>query len=525
MKKLVCSIMTVLLAFSLFVPSISQAASTNSFPDVSSFKEEIEFLTGEGIIFGFSDGTFRPNAPIQRVQAVVMLMRDLKPELGDAPNPGFSDIKPGDFGYEEVAKAVELGIINGKGNNKFDPRGNLTRAEMAIILSRAYELGGIYPKGFSDVSMSSVAYWHISTLAANNITVGYPDGTFRPSQTINRAQFSAFMARILEPGFQPDNLEVADTYLEAIFDMDVIDYAFHPTKPIVYLLDASKNELVELNYDSYEIDAVDFSLPAERITYANEKIYVTQLKGKHSSYWRDDEQEGAFAVVDATTMTQENLIHIDLDPFDIEADDNGVVYISSGSGQHSRIESYDSRTGKVLSSQSILQQNLIAMNPSQNKLYRLNTWASPITMGSYSITEGALNSELSSPYHGTYRITKDLTISPDGKYIFNGSGYIFRATSVDSSDMKYYGKLDRSYNSIAFDVATGELYTASNKNYVQVYDYLFMEPIYQLETYGVPKKMFYNSTDDTLLIFSSVQLGNSNTEMLGLEKIYYDVEM
>ena len=259
-------------------------------------------MIDQKIIFGYKDGTFKPNAPIQRAQAVVMLMRDLQPELGKAKDPGFTDMKPGQFGYNEVAKAVELGIINGKANNKFDPLGNLTRAEMAIILSRAYELGGIYPKGFSDVSVASVAYWHISALAANNITVGYPDGTFKPFQTIDRAQFSAFMARLLEPSFQPENDEVADSYLEAIFDMDVIDYAFHPTASIVYLLDASANELVELNYDTYEMSSLEFSLPAERLTYANGKLYVTQLKGNHSPYWQDEEQEGAFAVVDAVTM-------------------------------------------------------------------------------------------------------------------------------------------------------------------------------------------------------------------------------
>ena len=146
-------------------------------------------------------------------------------------------------------------------------------------------------------------------------------------------------------------------------------------------------------------------------------------------------------------------------------------------------------------------------------------------MASYSIENGRLNAGIRSPYHGDYNLTQDVTISPDGKYIFNGYGHIFRATSVDSTDMKYYGQLDRTYNTIAFDIANGELYTASDKKFIQAYDYGFMEPIYQLETYGVPQKMFYRSADDTLLIFSAVQLGKSSSEMLGLEKIYYDAEM
>jgi len=525
MKKSVSVFLTIVLVFSLLLPSISQAATPSSFPDVSSFKDEIEFLTDEGIIFGYSDGTFRPNAPIKRAQAVVMLMRHLKPELDSVPNPNFSDIKPGDFGYKEVAQAVEMGIINGKANNRFDPNGNLTRAEMAIILVRAYEMSGIYPKGFSDVSTSSVAYWYISALAANNITIGYPDGTFKPSLTINRGQFSAFMARILEPSFQPSNMEVADTYLEAVFDFDIIDYAFHPLEPIVYLLDASTNEVIALDYHTYDYDAVELSLPAENIAYANDKVYVTQLKGKHSSYWQNEDQEGAFAVINATTMEQEKLINIDLDPYDIVADDNGIVYISSGSGQHTRLESFDSQSGKLVSSQSIYEQNRIEMHPSQNRIYRIEMSGSPITMGTYSITNGVLASEVRSPYHGTYSVSTDLTLSPDGKYIFNGAGFIFRSSMTASADMKYYGQLDREYTSIAFDTEYGEFYTANQKNYIQTYDYVTMEPLDQISTYGNIQKMFYNQQDDTLLIFSTVKLGSSSVAFTGIEKVYYDVEM
>ena len=524
MSKLLKKCVAFLLVVGLILPGTSQAATVNSFKDVSSFKKEIEFLTSKGVIFGYPDGTFRPSLPIQRVQAVQMIMREMKPELGKAPNPNFKDIKPGDRGYEEVATAVEMGIITGKGNNAFDPRGNLTRAEMAIILVRAYELGGIYPKGFKDVPMSSKAYWSISSLAANNITVGYKDGTFQPGKTIDRAQFSAFMARVIEPSFQPDNVEIADTYLEALFDFDIVDYAMNPTEPIIYLLDGSTNEVVALNYDTYDIKSVEMNLPAESIAYANNKVYVTQLKGKHSPYWYDQDQQGAFAVIDATTMQQEKVINIDLDPFDIEADNNGIVYISSGSGQHTKLVSFNGSTGEILSSQGVHQQTLLKMHPSQKRLYTITTTVSPRTMSSYTITDGVLSPEQRSPYHGDYALNKDLTISPDGKYLFNSTGHMFRSSATPSSDMVYFGKLDRPYSSIAFDAQYGELYTADKRNYIQAYDYTTMKPFDQLRTYGNINKMFYNQQEHTLLIFSTVKLGDSSVPFIGLEKIYFDVE-
>ncbi|MBW9234536.1 S-layer homology domain-containing protein, partial [Leptospira santarosai] len=140
-----------LLMVGLMMLSSTHSVSAASFSDVSSFKEEIEYLTDAGIINGFPDGTYRPSSPILRVQAVMMIMRDLGMPKETPKDPGFVDIKPADRGYAEVAAAVELGIISGKEGNRFDPQGKLTRAEMAKILVNAYELGSIYPKGFKDV--------------------------------------------------------------------------------------------------------------------------------------------------------------------------------------------------------------------------------------------------------------------------------------------------------------------------------------------------------------------------------------
>lgn len=505
--------------------SLVPPASAATFKDAGTFSKEIDYLTEAGIIMGFPDGTFRPDLPIKRVDAVRMIMRELGETLGQAPNPNFKDVSPGSKGYDEIAKAVELGIISGKPGSLFDPNGNLTRAEMATVLVRTYNLSGIYPKGFTDVSLQYWGYPYISSLAANNITIGYKDGTFKPTLTISRAHFAAFMTRIIEPSFQPVNPEVADTYLEAVFNINAIDYDTHPTEPIIYVLDGTANEIAAINYETYEIKTSGaLPLPAERIAYANQKLYVTQAKRAHSAYWFDKEQEGAFAVIDAPAMKLEKTIQVSLDPYDIEADDQGVVYISSGSGQHTRVESFNSQTGAVLSSQLMYHQGLIELNPAQNKLYSITTALSPRDFSAYSITDGSLGPEQDSPYHGEYPLGKDLTLSPDGKYIFNSTGHIFRTAATASSDMTYFGKLDRPYTSIAFDIEYGELYSANGQKYVQAYDYQTMEAIGQMTTYGNVKKMFYDPHSDTLLVFTNVQLGKSTVPFTGLEKIYFDTE-
>ncbi|HZG70379.1 MAG TPA: S-layer homology domain-containing protein [Chondromyces sp.] len=199
---------SVLMATFLILANIPFASASGQFKDVGPFKEEIEFLTSKGIIKGYAGGYFKPYDSITRAQAVVMIMREKGiTDFSDVPDPGFIDVKPGNSSYGPIAKAVQLGIISGltneKGQRYFDPYGTLTRAQMAKILVLAYELKGSYSADFTDVPKGNWAYGYVSSLAANNITTGYGDGTFRPTDKLTRQQFAAFMARYLDDRFKP----------------------------------------------------------------------------------------------------------------------------------------------------------------------------------------------------------------------------------------------------------------------------------------------------------------------------------
>src|SRR5690606_1385514 len=113
----------------------------------------------------------------------------------------------GKYGYAEVAKAVQLGIISGKtnkdGSKYFDPNGVLTRGQMAKIIVEAegFQLNKQYT--FSDVSDLNTFRDYISTLASERITGGYYDGTYRPSLAVTRQHFAVFVARMLNDDFKP----------------------------------------------------------------------------------------------------------------------------------------------------------------------------------------------------------------------------------------------------------------------------------------------------------------------------------
>lgn len=186
---------------------MSQASAASSFQDVTTFKKEVDFLAGLGIIKGFPDGSFKPTATINRLDAVRMILREMKPAETVSPNPGFTDLKPGMPGYEEVSKAVELGFITGKetgeGMKYFDPKGALTRGEMAKILTEAYRLTANEGISFTDVGSNYWANAYISRLATAGITNGFPSGEFKPKEPLQRQHFAGFMARLLAPAEFP----------------------------------------------------------------------------------------------------------------------------------------------------------------------------------------------------------------------------------------------------------------------------------------------------------------------------------
>lgn len=193
----------------LFLFLFSPFAAADHFRDVSGFHEEIHYLTDQGIIAGYPDGTYKPKQSVSRLHAVQMLIRDIDDFTSSVKNPGLSDITPQSTGYYEIARAVELGIINGKvakdGSRYFDPAGKLTRGELAVILTETYNLTTDKAEAnyFRDVKASSVFYSYVSILVNERITLGYGDGSFGLIDPVSREHFAAFLARVLEESFRP----------------------------------------------------------------------------------------------------------------------------------------------------------------------------------------------------------------------------------------------------------------------------------------------------------------------------------
>lgn len=179
-----------------------------SFSDVTLYHDEINYLVDREILTGYENGTFKPDSPMNRLNGVQVLLRAKGITNFDAPNPNFTDMKPGAYGYAEVAKAVQLGMISGKtrtdGTKYFDPSAPLTRGQMAkiIVETMEYPIDSSYT--FRDVPKTNDFYKYISTLAVEGVTEGYEDNTFKSALPISRQHFAVFIARTLNDDFKPE---------------------------------------------------------------------------------------------------------------------------------------------------------------------------------------------------------------------------------------------------------------------------------------------------------------------------------
>lgn len=154
----------------------------------------VHTLFARKIVNGFPDGQFRPNHFLSRADALTMLGRQ-KGVSGTLPQTQFPDVKPG-YAAGFIQWSYNKGIVNGETDGKFHPNEDITRSQVAFLISRAYQLPeGTCNHDFSDVSPKSRAFNAIESLCSAHIVKGYSNNIFGPQKNISRAEFSAVLVR------------------------------------------------------------------------------------------------------------------------------------------------------------------------------------------------------------------------------------------------------------------------------------------------------------------------------------------
>lgn len=169
-------------------------------------------ITGDHILYlnGYGQDLFGPTDNLTRAQAA-QLFYNLLLEKDIPVTVSFTDV-PADAWYAEAVHTLaSLGIVEGVGGGLFDPERSITRAEFTVIAMRFAQPNVIDTDIFPDVSRNDWFYEQVVSAVQYGWINGYADGTFRPNETIIRAEVAAVVNRIL--GRSADR-----TYVDAHID-------------------------------------------------------------------------------------------------------------------------------------------------------------------------------------------------------------------------------------------------------------------------------------------------------------------
>jgi hypothetical protein len=192
------------------------------FKDVQASHWASRYILGAlemGLVTGYPDKTFQPNNKITRTEGVVVLSRFGElPEKSNLEEGPYPDISARFWASPLIASARESGLLDYIGEQDFEPKKELTRAEAVEILAKTnygsarvndlldwkvgfepgtgrYAAKPIEIKDFADVTMDHWAATPIKFLTTAGLMDGFPDGTFKPDRVVTRAELASILVK------------------------------------------------------------------------------------------------------------------------------------------------------------------------------------------------------------------------------------------------------------------------------------------------------------------------------------------
>ncbi|HZK17795.1 MAG TPA: S-layer homology domain-containing protein [Clostridia bacterium] len=189
----------------------SVLSQTKTFNDIGGHwaKDEIEVLASQNVLLGTGNGLFSPEGWLTRAEFMAMIVRAYGLLDYEGEPCTFRDVAENDWYVKYLSPAVSVGLIGGYTDNTFRPHNEITRQEMAVLVSRALGMAG---KGrsikegvaerilgkFHDLPL--VSPWAREDLARvidANLMNGLPTGNFEPRRYATRAESSVLLQRLL----------------------------------------------------------------------------------------------------------------------------------------------------------------------------------------------------------------------------------------------------------------------------------------------------------------------------------------
>jgi hypothetical protein len=322
-------------AFGYFDDTVSAEANFSDVPMDKHYSGAVYQLSDRGIIGGYADGTFKPGNSITRGQAAAIMAKLLNLDTKNVKNPGFKDVPEGLWSYSAIAAAAEQGIFRGYADGRFGPNDKITRGQMASILIKAFGFHYLPAKDepFTDLYKLESHRESVYTLYKLGIASGTSKTTFSPNDAITRAQAAVLITKAEEVRSSTLTLKSTD-YGWPVFD-GFKDYQQDYIAPeqqeeeIILVLPNSKNrkylQIVPLKEGTKKLvvngQKVLYSGPSE-----HQKYYVTVSKENGQLKTHLEETKDVYPTIVDLKVKKEPIVSVSLSKMDGQLIDENVKY-------------------------------------------------------------------------------------------------------------------------------------------------------------------------------------------------------
>lgn len=197
-KRLLSMALVFALVFTLAIPATAFAAT--SFSDTRGHWAEtyINKAVSEGIVNGYPDGKFKPDAAVSRAEFINMINKALG-NTGSA-SVSFKDVPSFEWYYQAVAKAVSAAYTGGYDDGTFKPDAKISRQEAAVMIARFVPTYGNATSLSKFKDSSQIADWasaSLSRVSGKGYIGAYDDGKLHPTDSLTRAQTAKIITDII----------------------------------------------------------------------------------------------------------------------------------------------------------------------------------------------------------------------------------------------------------------------------------------------------------------------------------------
>ena len=165
-------------------------------------------------LIGYSDGTVRPNGRITRAEVATIFFRLLTDDARQrnwSSENNFSDVSADKWYNNAVSTLCHMGVLGGYSDGTFRPNAPITRAEFAkIAVSFAQANGSAVYSYFTDVKTTDWFAPYVTAAKDSGLIEGYSDGSFKPENRITRAEACAIVNRVLGRKPSKSHMKISD---------------------------------------------------------------------------------------------------------------------------------------------------------------------------------------------------------------------------------------------------------------------------------------------------------------------------